>query len=213
MRSTTICVLLSFAALSSPAASLRALIIDGQNNHEWQRTTPVLKKLLEDTGMFQVDVATTPPKGGDFSAFHPDFSKYQLVISNYNTYPNGDSWPDAVQTAFEPSGRQALMTVFHNQGHWDTSNVEYVSERIVAYDKRNPTPRMRHIDYGLGVLRRTAFDRCRAETFDLVDLYQALVANDDLAGFEVSERFYEIGSPAGLAETRTHLEEKTKAYR
>jgi len=101
MRITTLCVLLSFAALNSPAASLRALIIDGQNNHDWQRTTPVLKKLLEDTGMFQVDVATTPPKGGDFSGFHPDFGKYQLVISNYNTFPNGDNWPDAVQTAFE----------------------------------------------------------------------------------------------------------------
>lgn len=101
MRTTILCVLLTFAAVPSPAASLRALIIDGQNNHDWQRTTPVLKKLLEDTGLFQVDVATTPPKGGDFSGFHPDFSKYQLVISNYNTFPNGDSWPDAVQTAFE----------------------------------------------------------------------------------------------------------------
>ncbi len=101
MRTTTLCVLLSFAALSSPAASLRALIIDGQNNHDWKSTTPVLKKLLEDTGMFQVDVATTPPKGGDFSSFHPDFSKYQVVISNYNTFPNGDYWGDAVQTAFE----------------------------------------------------------------------------------------------------------------
>ena len=83
------------------AASLRALIIDGQNNHDWRHTTPVLKKILEDTGLFQVDVVTTPPKGGDFSTFRPDFAKYQVVVSNYNDFPDGSKWPDPVKEAFE----------------------------------------------------------------------------------------------------------------
>ncbi len=83
------------------AAPIRALIIDGQNNHDWQRTTPVLKAILEDSGLFQVDVLTTPPQGGDFSSFKPDFSKYQVVISNYNDVRTGDKWPDRVKTAFE----------------------------------------------------------------------------------------------------------------
>jgi hypothetical protein len=93
------------AFLGVPAAfaatPVRALIIDGQNNHDWKHTTPVLKKILEDTGLFQVDVLTTPPKGGDFSAFQPEFDKYKLVVGNYNEFPAGDKWPGAVQSAFE----------------------------------------------------------------------------------------------------------------
>src|SRR5918912_1387563 len=92
-------LLMANAVWSAP--SLRALIIDGQNNHDWRHTTPVLKKILEDTGLFDVEVATTPPKGGDFSTFKPDFTKYQLVVSNYNEFPNGDKWPENVKTAFE----------------------------------------------------------------------------------------------------------------
>jgi type 1 glutamine amidotransferase len=96
-----ISVLLLFACFAQAAPALRALIIDGQNNHDWRATTPVLRKILEDTGLFQVDVVTSPPKGGDFSAFNPEFTKYQVVVSNYNEYPTGDKWPERVKTAFE----------------------------------------------------------------------------------------------------------------
>ena len=68
-----ILISLLLAAAASAAPKIKALIVDGQNNHAWQETTPVLKKLLEETGLFEVDVATTPPKGGDMSAFQPDF--------------------------------------------------------------------------------------------------------------------------------------------
>ena len=104
MRKTGGRILLA-AALALPAAlaapPIRALIIDGQNNHDWRQTTPVLKKILEEGGRCQVDVVTTPPKGGDFSAFRPDFARYQVVISNYNEFPDGSKWPAEVQTAFE----------------------------------------------------------------------------------------------------------------
>jgi type 1 glutamine amidotransferase len=83
------------------ATPLRALIIDGQNNHDWRRTTPVLKRILEESGLFQVDVLTTPPKGGDFSTFRPEFGKYQVVISNYNEFPDGSKWPEEAKSAFE----------------------------------------------------------------------------------------------------------------
>ncbi len=76
---------------------LKALLIDGQNNHQWQQTSPVLKKLLEQTGLFTVDVATTPPKGSDLSGFLPDFAAYSVVVSNYN----GEPWSAACQAAFE----------------------------------------------------------------------------------------------------------------
>ncbi len=91
-------LLLLFALLAAPSlAQMRALIIDGQNNHKaWPQTTPMMKGYLEETGLFEVDVATTPPAGEDMSGFRPDFSKYDVVVSNYN----GDPWPEATQEAF-----------------------------------------------------------------------------------------------------------------
>ena len=82
------------AVVSAPLAAagkIKALIVDGQNNHRWQVTTPVLKKLLEETSLFTVDVSTSPPKGGDMSVFLPNFSAYKVVISNYNDF-KGDPW-------------------------------------------------------------------------------------------------------------------------
>lgn len=73
------------------------LIVDGQNNHKWAETTPVLKRLLEETGRFRVEVATTPPKSGDMSQFKPEFAKYKVVVSNYN----GDAWSASTNAAFE----------------------------------------------------------------------------------------------------------------
>src|SRR4051812_589524 len=103
MKSATLSLLVSAACLAQAAlgAPIRALIIDGQNNHDWRSTTPVLKKILEDTGLFQVEVLTTPPKGGDFSGFRPQFSNYRVIVSNYNEFPDGTKWPDEVKSAFE----------------------------------------------------------------------------------------------------------------
>lgn len=93
------CILLSSSNLSAQA--IPVLLIDGQNNHDWQHTTPLLKKILEDTGLFRVEILTTPPKGGDFSGFKPEFEKYKAVISNYNDFGGGTLWPADVQAAFE----------------------------------------------------------------------------------------------------------------
>ena len=95
---------LGHAALT--AAPISALIIDGQNNHDWKSTTPALKKILEADGLFQVEVLTSPPKGGDFSVFKPEFAKYRVVISNYNEFPDGSKWPAEVQAAFEKYVRE-----------------------------------------------------------------------------------------------------------
>jgi type 1 glutamine amidotransferase len=77
---------LLLGGLASAAPPYKALIIDGQNNHNWRATTPILKKILEDSGLFQVDVATAPP-GKDLSEFKPKFSDYQVIVSNYNGAP------------------------------------------------------------------------------------------------------------------------------
>lgn len=79
------------------ADKLKALIIDGQNNHNWQLTTPILKAALESSGRFTVDVATTPPHPQSLEGFNPQFSKYDVVVFNYN----GDDWSDATKKAFE----------------------------------------------------------------------------------------------------------------
>ena len=93
MRFPSAFAILCTAALSAGAADekIKVLIIDGQNNHKWQETTPVLKKIFEGTGRFTVDVATSPPPGKpeEMAKFRPDLSKYQVVVSNYNGEPWG----------------------------------------------------------------------------------------------------------------------------
>lgn len=92
----------TFAATSASFAAepLKLLLVDGQNNHDWKRTSPVLKSFLEKTGRFTVDVATSPPakaEAGAWDAFRPEFAKYAAVVSNYN----GELWPKPVQKALE----------------------------------------------------------------------------------------------------------------
>lgn len=108
----------------------------------------------------------------------------------------------AVERAFRESGKTGLMTVFRNEGQWDTSNVEFAGGRVLAYDKQAPTPRMRHIDYGLGAFRREAFGE---DAQDLAAVYQRLLRQGQLAAREIEERFYEIGSLEGLEALRAFL--------
>jgi NDP-sugar pyrophosphorylase family protein len=102
---------------------------------------------------------------------------------------------------FLRSGKRGLMTVYENHGRYDASNVWFERGEIKVYDKKAKLPEMQHIDYGLGVFRATAFDAFpRDAVVDLAQVQQALVARHELAGFEIPERFYEIGSPEGLNE-------------
>jgi N-acetyl-alpha-D-muramate 1-phosphate uridylyltransferase len=125
----------------------------------------------------------------------------------------GDSFLDidyaSVEAEFVRSGKTGLMTVYRNQGKWDRSNVFFAQGQIVEYDKKNLTPEMQHIDYGLGILQEAAFeDAPDDQAYDLADIYKNLIKEGQLAGCEVQQRFYEIGSPEGLAETRAYLTEK-----
>ncbi len=107
----------------------------------------------------------------------------------------------AVQDAFSTCEKSALMTVYRNHGQYDRSNVEFAAGRIRVYDKQVQTPVMQHIDYGLGLFRRSAFAALpEGQPADLATLYRERLAADDLAGFEVAERFHEIGSFAGIAD-------------
>lgn len=90
------------ASAQRPSGQIRVMLLDGESGgpyHAWQETTPYLKRMLEDTKRFQVDVVTAPPAGGDFSAFKPEFSKYRVVVSNYDV-PD-ERWSDELKQSFE----------------------------------------------------------------------------------------------------------------
>lgn len=108
-----------------------------------------------------------------------------------------------VWRAFEASSQPALMTVLRNAGRWDRSNVLYEPGRVVLYDKAGG-PGMQYIDYGLSCFRRDVFDD--ATPSDLAVLCRKLSIAGQLGGFEVQERFYEIGSPAGLRDFEQYLD-------
>jgi NDP-sugar pyrophosphorylase family protein len=111
----------------------------------------------------------------------------------------------AAERAWRDSGQPALMAVLRNDGRWDTSNVRYEHGRVLAYNKHAPTPAMSWIDYGLGGLRADALDRVSDTDSELASLYKTLAQRGELFGYPVSERFYEIGTPAALEETDAFL--------
>ncbi len=128
----------------------------------------------------------------------------------------GDSYLEcdyiAIAQSWAESDKLGLMTVLRNDGRWDQSNVIFCSGRIVRYDKRHFSPEMQYIDYGLGGFRAAVFDEYAPETvLDMATIYQSLVARDQLAGYPVERRFYEIGSVTGLNDTRAYLTSKGRS--
>lgn len=110
-----------------------------------------------------------------------------------------------IEAAFLESRKSGLMTVYRNANRYDRSNVVFHEGNIVMYDKR-PVPAMQYIDYGMSILRSDVLEAYPAAVpFDLADVYKTLVARKELAGYELKERFYEIGSHASLKETEDFL--------
>lgn len=112
----------------------------------------------------------------------------------------------SVEQEFLASGKPALMTVQRNADRWDKSNVLFENNVLVEYNKRAPTAEMRHIDYGLGAITANLLaDDSTTGPVDLADIYHRLSLSRQLAGYEVHERFYEIGSHKGLAEATEYF--------
>jgi NDP-sugar pyrophosphorylase family protein len=133
-------------------------------------------------------------------------SFFVLYGDSYLPIDYGTVWK-----AFErATNMAALMTVFRNEEKWDRSNVLFEKGQVLLYDKARKDPRASHmayIDYGLSVFRRETVERHvpAGRTMDLADVYCDLSVAGLLAGHEVHQRFYEIGSPAGLEELRRYL--------
>lgn len=150
----------------------------------------------------QLDYSFDGPKllgtGGALRRALPKLGRQFFVLygDSYLTCPFAP-----IAKCFERSGKAGLMTVYRNEGFYDTSNVVFRDGGIAVYDKKLKLPEMQHIDYGLSLFRAEVFAKHPAdEKFDLADVMTQLVAEKQLAGYEVPERFYEIGSHEGLAE-------------
>jgi NDP-sugar pyrophosphorylase family protein len=111
----------------------------------------------------------------------------------------------AAAASWGQCGRAALMTVLKNEGRWDTSNAVFRDGLVVHYDKAHPTPDMSWIDYGLGGLTERAFQWADPGESDLAGLYHTMAEDAELCGYEASERFFEIGTPASLQEADRFL--------
>lgn len=122
----------------------------------------------------------------------------------------GDSYLNTdfkvINEYFFSDKKAGLMTVYKNEGRWDKSNIEFRNGEIINYDKKVSDIKMQYIDYGLGILTKKSFDDFNNEVvFDLEDVYKNLLRKKELSGFEVKERFYEIGSVEGIKETEKYL--------
>jgi NDP-sugar pyrophosphorylase family protein len=123
----------------------------------------------------------------------------------------GDSYLEvdyrAILEALPPRPALGLMTVLRNGNRWDRSNAVYRGGRVLRYDKHAASADMEYIDYGLTLLRSTVLQFVPPDRpYDLAELYGDMAERGQMAGYEVTRRFYEIGSPTGLAETRAYLQ-------
>jgi len=123
---------------------------------------------------------------------------------------NGDSYLPCsfapIQSAYEAAQRPALMTVLRNDNRWDKSNVLIINGELIEYDKKSPRFGMSHIDFGLYVLSSDVFlTYGESRVIDLADICHELSKNGQLAALEVSERFYEVGSPRGIRDAEEYL--------
>lgn len=167
----------------------------------------MIQNVVGDGSNFGLDVAYSPdgPKllgtGGALRQALPLLGHDFFVLY-------GDSFLPVefapIEKAFLDSHKSALMTVLENGDRWDKSNVLFRQGQLVEYNKHQPRPEMTYIDYGLAVLSKPVLeDYPVGQAFDLAEVYHALSMEGQLAGYEVHERFYEIGSHNGLKETET----------
>ena len=174
----------------------------------------MVQSLVGDGSQFGLDVTYSPDgpvllgTGGALKQALPLLGQNFFVLYGDSFLPI-DFAP--VEKAFFDSGKTSLMTVLKNGDRWDKSNVAFSDGKLLEYNKKNPKPNMAYIDYGLGVLHSSTLDSyLTKEVFDLAEVYHALSLQGQLAGYEVHDRFYEIGSHSGLKEAEDYFLTKEK---
>lgn len=172
-----------------------------------------IQSIVGDGSKFGLDVLYSPDgpsllgTGGALKQALPLLGEQFFVLYGDSFLPVNFS---EVERAFLASKKVALMTILENRDRWDKSNVLFRKGELEEYNKYVPGPEMTFIDCGLGVLSNSALERrCDGEAFDLAEVYHTLSLEGQLAGYEVSERFYEIGSHDGLEETEIYFKRKS----
>ena len=169
----------------------------------------MIQEEVGDGSKFDLDI--TYSYDGDFLLGTGGSIKKALPILDENFYVlYGDSFLPIhfkpIEDFFFKCKKPALMTIILNENKWDKSNVMFKEKTLLEYNKKEPKSEMKFIDYGLAVLSKSLFDKYEGKVaFDLADLYHLLSIKNQLAGFEVNERFYEIGSHQGIKETELYL--------
>ncbi|MBP1641178.1 MAG: Nucleotidyl transferase [Bacteroidetes bacterium] len=144
--------------------------------------------------------------GGAIKKALPELPEFFFV-----TY--GDSYLDieykSIETLFTKANPEGLMTIYKNDNLFDSSNATFLNNQIVQYSKTNKNNKMNYIDFGLGVLRKRAFqDYPHNFAFDLSEIYETLSLEKKLIGYESQKRFYEIGSFQGIKDLSQYLKTK-----
>ena len=175
----------------------------------------MIQELVGDGSRFGLDVAYSPDgpsllgTGGALKQALPLLGQDFFVLYGDSFLPV-DLAP--IETAFLKSGKAALMTVLDNADRWDKSNVLFQNGELLEYNKHQPRREMSYIDYGLAVLSSSVLEAYPAgSAFDLAEVYHVLSLKGQLAGHEVHQRFYEIGSHSGLKETEDYFLTKGEA--
>lgn len=110
--------------------------------------------------------------------------------------------------------KKAIMAIFQNNDRYDKSNVLFKNGRIIAYDKKNPTPDMQHIDYGISVLNKKLIAGIpRDQVADLASLYNKTAREGSVAAYPIRKRFYEIGTPTSLTEFRKFVQKRNQGQK
>ena len=155
---------------------------------------------------YSFDGPTQLGTGGALKKALPLLGDYFYVLYGDSLLPV-DLLP--IEDKFFQNDRTTLMAVIKNQDRWDKSNVEYSDGRVIHYNKKNPTKNMEFIDYGISVLNRNSFtDQKFGAIFDLADVYKDLSKQGNLLGYEVFDRFYEVGSIDGIRQTESYLKSR-----
>ncbi len=116
---------------------------------------------------------------------------------------------DLVEMAFIRQEKPGMMVIYHNQNRLDRSNIHYERGDLIKYSKTEYSHKMEYIDYGLSVLSSGILERIKSgERYDLGDIFEQQVSQKNIAAFVVGERFYEIGSQAGLLDCEEFIMEK-----
>ena len=136
----------------------------------------------------------------------PEITAFALTYGD--SYLDFDWYP--AYTQFSQSSKAGLMTVLRNRDRWGASNVSLSGDLIAAYEKKPAQGQFEYIDYGFSFLKGNVFKRIHKEAFDLDLLWQSLIADKQLLGHEVSNRFYEVGTPEGIVETESLLLKQKK---